>query len=168
MTDQGFKMTVVVEALDPPELFEWFADLRKDLGMTVVPTRPEGGAGGAARRCEPTRPSACCATATSIGPASRSSSSVSAPRCPPGRRRWRIRTGAPLLPVGVLLHRRSTTATTPSFVRRADRATRAGLRDDVSRVTQALPRELEFLIRRAPEQWHLFQPNWPSDPGYGD
>ena len=28
MTDQGYKMTVVVEALDPPELFEWFADLR--------------------------------------------------------------------------------------------------------------------------------------------
>jgi len=29
-----------------------------------------------------------------------------------------------------------------------------------------LARELEFLIRRAPDQWHLFQPNWPSDPGY--
>jgi KDO2-lipid IV(A) lauroyltransferase len=43
-----------------------------------------------------------------------------------------------------------------------------GLRDDVARVTQALARELEFLIRRAPEQWHLFQPNWPSDPGYYD
>jgi KDO2-lipid IV(A) lauroyltransferase len=27
--------------------------------------------------------------------------------------------------------------------------------------------ELETLIRRAPEQWHLLQPNWPSDPGYG-
>jgi KDO2-lipid IV(A) lauroyltransferase len=26
--------------------------------------------------------------------------------------------------------------------------------------------ELEQLISRAPEQWHLLQPNWPSDPGY--
>ena len=26
--------------------------------------------------------------------------------------------------------------------------------------------ELELLIRRAPSQWHMFQPNWPSDPGY--
>jgi KDO2-lipid IV(A) lauroyltransferase len=43
---------------------------------------------------------------------------------------------------------------------------RGGLREDVGRVTQELARELEFLIRRAPEQWHLFQPNWPSDPGY--
>ena len=30
-----------------------------------------------------------------------------------------------------------------------------------------LASELEALIRRAPDQWHLFQPNWPSDPGYG-
>ena len=41
-----------------------------------------------------------------------------------------------------------------------------GLRDDVARITQNLAYELEFLIRRAPEQWHLFQPNWPWDPGY--
>ena len=47
MTDQGHRLTVVVEPLDPPELFEWFADLRKDLGMTVVPTRPDRGADGA-------------------------------------------------------------------------------------------------------------------------
>ena len=37
------------------------------------------------------------------------------------------------------------------------------LRDDVARVTQALAHELESLIRHAPEQWHLMQPNWPSD-----
>ena len=43
MTDRGHRLTVVVEALDPPELFEWFADLRKDLGMTVVPTGPKAG-----------------------------------------------------------------------------------------------------------------------------
>jgi KDO2-lipid IV(A) lauroyltransferase len=40
------------------------------------------------------------------------------------------------------------------------------LRDDVARITQAITRELEYLIRRAPDQWHMFQPNWPSDPGY--
>jgi KDO2-lipid IV(A) lauroyltransferase len=30
-------------------------------------------------------------------------------------------------------------------------------------VTQALAHEFEDLIRAAPEQWHLLQPNWPSD-----
>jgi KDO2-lipid IV(A) lauroyltransferase len=40
------------------------------------------------------------------------------------------------------------------------------LREDVARITQLLISEIELLIRRAPEQWHLFQPNWPSDPGF--
>jgi phosphatidylinositol dimannoside acyltransferase len=33
----------------------------------------------------------------------------------------------------------------------------------VSRVTQSIAREFEEYIRRSPEQWHMFQPNWPSD-----
>jgi phosphatidylinositol dimannoside acyltransferase len=37
------------------------------------------------------------------------------------------------------------------------------IRDDVTRVTQALAHEFESLIRAHPEQWHLMQPNWPSD-----
>jgi KDO2-lipid IV(A) lauroyltransferase len=37
------------------------------------------------------------------------------------------------------------------------------LRDDVARMTQRLAGEFEELIRAAPEQWHLMQPNWPSD-----
>jgi KDO2-lipid IV(A) lauroyltransferase len=41
------------------------------------------------------------------------------------------------------------------------------LREDVQRITQNLAYELEKLIQRAPEQWHLLQPNWPSDPAYG-
>jgi len=40
---------------------------------------------------------------------------------------------------------------------------RGRLRDDVQAGTQALATELEALIRRAPTQWHLMQPNWPSD-----
>ncbi|MGA0765777.1 MAG: hypothetical protein ACO32R_03185, partial [Ilumatobacteraceae bacterium] len=37
------------------------------------------------------------------------------------------------------------------------------LRDDMSRAAQNLISEFEILIRKKPEQWHLFQPNWPSD-----
>jgi len=36
-------------------------------------------------------------------------------------------------------------------------------RDDVQRITQDLAVELERFIRAAPEQWHVFQPGWPSD-----
>jgi KDO2-lipid IV(A) lauroyltransferase len=38
----------------------------------------------------------------------------------------------------------------------------ARLREDVTRVTQLIARELEGLIRRAPEQWHVLQPRFTS------
>jgi KDO2-lipid IV(A) lauroyltransferase len=37
------------------------------------------------------------------------------------------------------------------------------LRDDVARLTQEIATRLEGLIRRAPEQWHVFQPLWIAD-----
>ncbi|MBU6216002.1 MAG: hypothetical protein KGR17_05310, partial [Acidobacteria bacterium] len=40
---------------------------------------------------------------------------------------------------------------------------RGTIRSDVARVTQDLAHAMERQIRRAPEQWHLLQPNWPSD-----
>jgi len=47
-----------------------------------------------------------------------------------------------------------------------DTTRRGALRDDLARITADLARSFEGLIRTAPEQWHLLQPNWPSDPGY--
>ncbi|MGH8958796.1 MAG: phosphatidylinositol mannoside acyltransferase [Acidimicrobiia bacterium] len=35
--------------------------------------------------------------------------------------------------------------------------------NDVQGLTQRIATALEGIIRQAPEQWHLFQPNWPSD-----
>ena len=37
------------------------------------------------------------------------------------------------------------------------------LRDDIQRVTQMIADEFELMIRETPEQWHLLNPNWPSD-----
>jgi KDO2-lipid IV(A) lauroyltransferase len=34
---------------------------------------------------------------------------------------------------------------------------------EVAEVTRQIAKGLEQLIRKAPEQWHLLQPNWPSD-----
>ena len=76
-----------------------------------------------------------------------------------------MRAGAPLVPVGVYFtprpngHHAVVGPPVPT-----DREGR--LRDDVARVTQDLTYVLERLIRRAPSQWHMFLPNWPSDPGY--
>jgi phosphatidylinositol dimannoside acyltransferase len=164
MTDQGFKMTVVVEALDPPELFDWFVELREELGMTVVPTGPK--AGPAVLKALRANEAVCLLCDRDLD---RSGVEVDffgeRTTLPAGPATLSIRTGAPLLPVGCYFTARYNGHHT--LVRPAvPTVRRGGLREDVGRVTQALARELEFLIRRAPEQWHLFQPNWPSDPGY--
>ena len=44
-----------------------------------------------------------------------------------------------------------------------DTTRRGSLRADVQRLTQELATCFEGFIRRRPEQWHLYQPNWPSD-----
>jgi KDO2-lipid IV(A) lauroyltransferase len=36
------------------------------------------------------------------------------------------------------------------------------LREDVTRVTQLIANDLEGLIRRAPEQWHVLQPRFTT------
>jgi KDO2-lipid IV(A) lauroyltransferase len=84
---------------------------------------------------------------------------------PAGAAFFALRTGAALLPTSVYFTRRVDghhTVVRPPLTL----PVRGRLRDDVQQLTQMLVRELEVLIRRAPEQWHLFSPNWPSDPGY--
>jgi KDO2-lipid IV(A) lauroyltransferase len=164
MTDQGHRLTVVVEPLEPPELFEWFAELRQDLGMTVVPLGPS--AASTVLKALRDNEVVCLLCDRDLD---RTGVEVEffgeRTTLPPGPAALSLRTGAPILPTAVYF--------TPRYqghhaiVRPPVPTTRlGGLRDDVGRVTQLLARELEFLIRRAPEQWHLFQPNWPSDPGY--
>ena len=63
-------------------------------------------------------------------------------------------------------HRRLLRRPGPAPQRRAARRStppgRASSATTSQRVTQDLAHALEDLIRRAPEQWHLLQPNWPS------
>jgi KDO2-lipid IV(A) lauroyltransferase len=71
-----------------------------------------------------------------------------------------LRTGAPLLPTAIYDRGRMH----HGVVRPPIPVERQGtFRADVARITQAVACELESLIRAAPEQWHMMQPNWPSD-----
>ena len=164
-TEQGLKMTVVVEPIEPPELFEWFRDLREQLGMTVVPLGP-GAATAILKALRDNQP-VCLLSDRDID---RTGVPVTffgeETTLPAGPATLSIRTGAPIVPVGVYFTPRYNGhhAVCRPWVpveRSGD-----GLRKDVADITQLLAHELEYLIRRAPEQWHMFQPNWPSDPGY--
>ena len=165
LVERGHSITVVVEEIEPPELFEWFADLRAQLGMRVVALGPAAGREviAALKRNEVV----CLLSDRDI---QRTGVEVEffgeTTTLPAGPATIALRTGAPLLPTAVYF----TDATDGHLgvVRPPIDLSRSGdgLRHDVQRVTQALADELEYLIRRAPHQWHLFQPNWPSDPGY--
>ena len=167
MTDQGHKLTVVVEPIEPPELFEWFAALRRDLGMNVVPLGPS--VAGVVLKALRANEVVCLLCDRDID---RTGVDVEffgeRTTLPAGPATLGIRTGAAILPTGVYFTPRynghHAIVRPPLPMERHG----GGLRNDVARVTQLLAAELEFLIRRAPDQWHLFQPNWPSDPGYGD
>ena len=164
MTDQGYRMTVVVEPLQPVELFEWFVDLRKGFGLTVVPLGPDAGA--QILRALSANEVVCLLSDRFIDGASTPVEFFGERTLlPAGPATLAIRTGAPILPTAVYFRGRGNghhaVIRPPVPIQRLGR-----LREDVQRVTQALARELELLIRRAPEQWHLLQPNWPSDPGW--
>jgi lauroyl/myristoyl acyltransferase len=163
--DQGFATTVVVERIEPPELFEWFVDLRRELGMTVVPLGPS--AATAVLKALRNNEIVCLLCDRDIqGGGIDVEFFGERTTLPAGPATLGIRAGAPILPVGVYFTKQLNGH--HAVVRPPVPMARAGsLREDVARVTQDLAHELEYLVRRAPDQWHLFQPNWPSDPGYG-
>jgi phosphatidylinositol dimannoside acyltransferase len=160
LASKGLPPTVVVEPVEPPELLEWFASVRRALGMTVVELGPE--AGKVVLRALRNNEVVCLLCDRDLG-----GDGIEVEffgertTLPAGPATLALRTGAPLLPTAVYFgpqggHHAVVMPPVPS--------SREGrLRDDVERVTQELAHRFEELIRAAPEQWHLLQPNWPSD-----
>jgi len=164
MTVAGYPLTVVVEPLEPPAAFEWFASFRRSLGMEVVPLGPE--AWTSVLRALKANRVVCLLSDRDLG-----SGGIEVEffgertKLPAGPVMLAMRSGARVLPTAVY-HDRARGGHL-GVIRPPIPLARVGrFREDVSSSTQALAGELEALIRRAPEQWHLFQPNWPSDHKY--
>lgn len=153
-------VTAVVERIDPPALFDWFVEFRRRIGIEVVPLGPDAGREvvRAIKRCHVV-PLLCDRDITGGGVEVTFFGERTT--LPSGPAVLALRTGAPLLPTAV--YDRSG-GHHHGVVRPAVPAERQGsFREDVARITRAVAVELEELIRRAPHQWHLLQPNWPSD-----
>lgn len=153
-------VTAVVESIEPPELFEWFVDFRRSLGMNVVGLGPK--AGSESLRALRANEVLCLLSDRDIGGGGIEVEFFGErTTLPGGPATLAIRTGAPLLPTAIYFegagHHRAVVE--PPL----DTERRGTLRADITRVTQDLAHALERLIAAAPEQWHLMQPNWPSD-----
>jgi KDO2-lipid IV(A) lauroyltransferase len=152
-------VTVVVEPVEPAELFDFFVSFRRRLGMNIVTLGPT--AGGEVLRAIKDRHVVCLLADRDIqGDGIEVEFFGERTTLPAGPATLAARTGAPLLPTAVYFQGRGHHALVgPELpVERRGR-----FREDVARVTQSLATRLERMIRAAPEQWHLQQPNWPSD-----
>lgn len=155
----GMRVTAVVEPIDHPELFEWMGRFRRRIGMDVVPAGP--GALGALTRALNDGHVVCLLADRDIGGGGVEVEFFGErTTLPGGPAVLARRTGSPI--VGVVCSSRNgkchAETMAPLEVSREGR-----LRDVVAATTQLLAHRLEEMIRTAPTQWHLLQPNWPSD-----
>lgn len=152
-------INVVVEPLEPPDLFEWFVSFRRTLGMNVIPLGPGAGAEvlAALKRNE----IVCLLCDRDLGDGIEVDFMGEPTTLPAGPALLALRSGATVLPSSVYFAGRGGHL---AYVRPPLNTERTGtLRQDVKRVTQDLADELGLLIAAAPHQWHMFNPNWPSD-----
>jgi KDO2-lipid IV(A) lauroyltransferase len=164
LASYGWRILAVAEELEPPELFEMFRTLRRSIGVEVLPA----GKGSTARALLSALRQGGAAGLVADRDISGSGVEVEffgeKTFLPNGPAVLAMRTGAPLV-VGALLQRPGgryhgiLLDPIEVDVAKTDR-------DRARELTVEVARRMENLIRREPGQWHLFQPNWPSDPGY--
>jgi len=156
---EGLNVTAVAEQLDPPELNDWFLGLRSELGMRIIGLGPAAGSESAAALAAGDVVCLLC-DRDLTGAGIEVEFFGETTTLPGGPALMALRSGSPLLPTAVYFRGSGCHAVVEAPL---DTRRRGRLRGDVERVTRDLARVLERLIRVAPEQWHLLQPNWPSD-----
>ena len=160
LAQQGYPMTTVGELLEPPELFDWFTSQRATLGLTVLPPGP----GTTVRLLDTLRAGrvvGLLADRDLVGNGVEVELFGERTTLPAGPALLALRSGAPLMTCAIYQRPRGLYH---AVLQPPLDSTRTGrMRQDVQRLTEEMARSLEGPIRLAPEQWHLFQPNWPSD-----
>lgn len=157
---KGYPVTTVAEVLRPRALFEWFAAVRERRGFRVVPSSPGRQAWrallGALRRAE----AVAIVADRDIARGGVWVELFGEPTTvPKGPALLALRTGAPLLSGAIY-------STGRRYVMEFDEIPYVATGDearDLPAVAQAIARAVERVVRKAPEQWHLFSTNWPSD-----
>ena len=157
---KGYPMTAVAERIEPPELFDYFVEQRAAMGLTIVPLGVESG-GAVLRTLRSGGLVGLLSDRDLTGGGVEVEFFGEKTTMPAGPATVALRTGAVLLTGAVY--------TGPGRDHRAvvgapiDTARSGSFRSDVGRITQEIAARFEASIRRAPEQWHVFQPLWPAD-----
>jgi len=158
LASQGFAVVAVMERLEPPKLREWFVEVRRRVGVEVIVRGPDVWARLA---------DALAANEVVVLVADRDLRGRGIPveffgertTLPKGPEELARRCGAPVLAVAFY---DEVDGVHPA-IGRSVVAPGAPIDPRPGSVTRELAGVLEELISVAPEQWHLFQPIWPSD-----
>jgi KDO2-lipid IV(A) lauroyltransferase len=157
---EGMPMTAVVERLEPERLFGWFVNQRRQMGLTAVPLG-EGSSAAVLRALRAGGLVGLVSDRDLAGNGVEVEFFGERTTLPGGAATLALRTEAILLPVTV--YSGPGNWHTGVVHRPLDTTRRGSLRTDVHRLTQELATIFEEDILQRPEQWHLYQPNWPSD-----
>jgi KDO2-lipid IV(A) lauroyltransferase len=160
LATQGLPMTAVAERIEPAELFEYFVEQRAAMGLTIVPLDKHSGS-TLLSTLRAGRLVGLLCDRDIEGTGIEVDFFGERTTMPAGPATLALRTGATLCTGAVYRgpgrdHRAMVEP--PLDTTRSD-----SLRADVARLTQEIATRLEGLIRRAPEQWHVFQPLWLAD-----
>ena len=158
---QGVPVVAVAEVLSNRRITDWFTEVRESFGIEVVMAT---GRVEVMRRLEEAITQNKAVALLSDRDLKQRGVEVEffgeKTTLPPGPATLAIRTGAPLLPVGCYFKNHGYRV----VIREAIPVPEGGSRtEQVVAMTQLLANELESIISEAPSQWHLVQPNWPSD-----
>lgn len=153
---RGWKMTVIAEVLEPRRLFERFVELRHNAGIDVIPLVRGGDM--VSRLTERVQQGGLATLLadrdlTRKGPVVQFFGEPC--RLPPGPAALARRTGRPVAVGAFFADGPGWEAYCEDVIDIADKSIEDG--------TQALANVIERLIRRHPEQWHVFVPNWLVD-----
>lgn len=157
----GMPVVAVAEVLPNQRITDWFTEMRSDFGIEIVLAT---GRIEVMRRLEEAiaqnKAVALLSDRDLKGRGVEVDFFGERTTMPPGPASLALRTGAPLLPIGCYYSDGGYKVVVgpPLDVPREGTKT-----EKVARLTQSLAAQLETLITKAPMQWHLVQPNWPSD-----
>jgi phosphatidylinositol dimannoside acyltransferase len=156
-----YPLTTVAEVLKPRVLYEWFAAIRERRGIHILPARP-----GAQTLRGLLKVLADGEIVALVADRDLSRRGIwvdyfgERTTAPVGPALLAARTGVPLAAVAFYQtgpERFRCEVTAIPYERTGDENA------DLPVIAQAIASALEEVIRRAPEQYHLFSTNWPSD-----
>jgi len=160
---RGNSLVTVVELLRPRRMFEFFADHRAALGMTIYPAE-KGVTDKLVAELEAGAVVAILGDRDLKGTGPEIEFFGEPTTLPAGAASVALRAGVPMLVAGVYeIH-----------IPGVGRGWQAVISDPIDlpsepgpeatvELTRTAARHLEDFVRRHPEQWHVFQPFWPAD-----